>query len=94
MTSSVGISAQQLQDRLRDELSARFGVDGSEVTADTTFEALGLDSLALVELSDVLQGALGVSIADDDFTGEQRIADVVALLQEKLIENAAATDQA
>lgn len=94
MTSSVRFSAQQIEDQLRDELAARFGVDSAEVTSDATFEALGLDSLALVELSDVLQSTLTVSIADDDFNGEQNIADVVALLQEKLSEHGAAADQA
>ncbi|WP_399934846.1 acyl carrier protein [Streptomyces kanamyceticus] len=93
MTAFVHPSAEQLQDQLRSELVTRFGVEGTDVTPEMTFGDLGLDSLALVELSDVLQSVLEVPIADDDFNGEQKIADVVTLLQDKLIEHAGAQGQ-
>ncbi|MFF7166816.1 acyl carrier protein [Streptomyces sp. NPDC008086] len=93
MTASVHPSAEQLQDQLRSELVTRFGVEGTEVTPDMTFGELGLDSLALVELSDVLQSVLEIPIADDDFNGEQKIAEVVTLLQDKLVEHAGAQGQ-
>ncbi|MFD0003742.1 MULTISPECIES: acyl carrier protein [unclassified Streptomyces] len=93
MTASVHPSAEQLQDQLRSELVTRFGVEDAEVTPEMTFGELGLDSLALVELSDVLQSVLEIPIADDDFNGEQKIAEVVTLLQDKLVEHAGAQGQ-
>ncbi|WP_329295783.1 acyl carrier protein [Streptomyces pseudovenezuelae] len=93
MTASVHPSAEQLQDQLRSELVTRFGVEDADVTPETTFGALGLDSLALVELSDVLQSVLEIPIADDDFNGEQKIAEVVTLLQDKLVEHAGVQGQ-
>ncbi|MFF7172875.1 acyl carrier protein [Streptomyces pseudovenezuelae] len=94
MTASVHPSAEQLEGQLRSELVTRFGVESTDVTPEMTFGDLGLDSLALVELSDVLQSVLEVPIEDDDFNGEQKIADVVTLLQNKLIEHVGAQDQA
>ncbi|MDX3129437.1 acyl carrier protein [Streptomyces europaeiscabiei] len=93
MTASVHPSAEQLQDQLRSELVTRFGVEDADVTAEMTFGELGLDSLALVELSDVLQSVLEIPIADDDFSGEQKIAEVVTLLQDKLVEHVDAQGQ-
>ncbi|EGX58126.1 hypothetical protein SZN_19420 [Streptomyces zinciresistens K42] len=94
MTASAHPSAEQLQDQLRSELVTRFGVEDTDVTPETTFGELGLDSLALVELSDVLQSVLEIPIADDDFNGEQKITDVVALLRGKLAEHAGAQGRA
>ena len=75
----------------RDELLAQltriltdeFGVPADDVTADATFESLGLDSLDLVEVTMVVDEELGVRIPDErlsDITTPGDAVDVIAEL--------------
>jgi acyl carrier protein len=47
-------------------LSSRFEVDPAEVEPDTSLADLGLDSLAAVELFDILQERTGIPLEIDD----------------------------
>ncbi|AJE87374.1 hypothetical protein SLNWT_6998 [Streptomyces albus] len=86
MTSSTTTSTQTIEAEIRSCLTERFGVDSSSLESGVTFEGLELDSLALVELSDVLQESIGVTIADDDLNAEQTIGEAAALLLAKVHE--------
>jgi acyl carrier protein len=70
-------------ERLSEILVGYFGVEEHEVTPDTTFAALDLDSLAIVEFALVLEKEFGVAIAEDAVTPRARVADALALLSAK-----------
>jgi acyl carrier protein len=48
-------------------LATMAGLPPDQVTSETTFESLSLDSLDLVELTLMLEDELGVEIDRDDF---------------------------
>lgn len=63
---------------------AQFGVDEHEVRHDTTFEQLEIDSLALVELVEVLQEQFRVTLTDEEVTKAATISDVSSLIESKV----------
>lgn len=77
------MSRQDLLEKLTAILTDQFGVPADDVSEDATFEALGLDSLDLVEVTLVVDEELGVRIPDDrlgDITTVGDAVDVVAEL--------------
>jgi acyl carrier protein len=67
----------------REILTGEFGVPADDVTADATFEALGLDSLDVVELTLVLEDRVGVKLGDEDLEGVRTVGDAIAKVQER-----------
>lgn len=58
-------------------------LNGKEITLDSTFKDLGLDSLDLVELVFQFEEALGVQFEDDELAGLKTVQDVVTLIESK-----------
>jgi acyl carrier protein len=64
------------------ELLARFGVPETEITLDSTFEDLDLDSLTLVEFTLCAEQEFGVKIEDDTLNRQdtlKRAAEVIEI---------------
>jgi acyl carrier protein len=61
-------------------LTDQFGVPADEITEDATFEALGLDSLDLVEVTLVIDEELGIRIPDERLGDIQTTGDAVTVL--------------
>lgn len=61
-------------------LTDQFGVPADEITEDATFEALGLDSLDLVEVTLVIDEELGIRIPDEKLGEIQTTGDAVTVL--------------
>jgi acyl carrier protein len=70
-------------DRLREILTAYFGVEADEVQLDATFAQLDLDSLAIVEFALVAEKEFGVPIGEDEVTPHATVTDALALLGAK-----------
>jgi len=66
-----------------DILAKEFGVPAEDFAPDATFEALGLDSLDVVELTLVLEDRVGVKLSDEDLEGVRTVQDAVAKVQER-----------
>jgi acyl carrier protein len=66
-----------------DLLVSDFGVPAEEISADATFEALGLDSLDIVELTLALEDRIGVKLGDDDLEQVRTVQDAIDKVQEK-----------
>ncbi len=58
-------------------------LNGKEITLDSTFKDLGLDSLDLVELVFQFEEALGVQFEDDELASLKTVQDVVTLIESK-----------
>lgn len=54
-----------------------FDVPADEVTADATFESLGLDSLDVVELTLVLEEETGVKLEDEELEDVRTVQDAI-----------------
>ncbi len=66
-----------------DLLTAEFGVPADEISAEATFEALGLDSLDIVELTLALEDRTGVKLGDDDLEQVRSVQDAIDKVREK-----------
>jgi acyl carrier protein len=75
--------SDDLLETFRTILAGEFSVPADEVTADATFEALGLDSLDVVELTLVLEYRVGVKLGDEDLEGVRTVGDAVAKVRER-----------
>lgn len=60
----------------------KLNVDAKEITAETTFEDLGADSLDIVELVMALEEEFDLEISDDDADKISSIGDAVAYIKE------------
>lgn len=64
-------------------LTEEFGVPEADITPEATFEALGLDSLDVVELTLVLEEKTGVKLEDEELEDVKSIQDAMDKIQEK-----------
>lgn len=71
---------EALYERLRDILAGKLHVDPDLITYDATPEEIELDSLALVELSLVLETEFGIRISEDDLAEAPTVGAVVRLM--------------
>jgi acyl carrier protein len=58
----------------------RFGPDADEVTRDSTFETLDIDSLDLVELAQIIEDEFGVKLESSDVKELKSVGDVIDLV--------------
>lgn len=70
-------------DKIVTMLDEKFGIAADEVTAESSFEELDLDSLDLVEFSMAAEDDLGVKITDDEAAELKTVGDAVSLLESK-----------
>ena len=73
---------------LKDILVGRLGMADSEVGEDTTatFEGLGLDSLAFLELQLEIDQRYGFEVADEDAERIKTLQDAIDYMNTKLAE--------
>jgi acyl carrier protein len=72
------------QDRLFALVSEKLGVMPEELDTTSTFDHLDLDSLALIELSVIVQKEFGVQIDETALTSENTFADILAEIDGKI----------
>lgn len=72
-------------ERLVGLLNRGFGVEPGEVSPETTFNELEMDSLALVELGLAAQEEFGVAIGDDDIRSGDSIGEAAEVIAAKAV---------
>jgi len=75
--------SQELLDTISEVLSEDFGVPEDDIAPDATFEALGLDSLDVVELTLVLEEKTGVKLEDEELEDIRTLQQAVDKIAEK-----------
>lgn len=80
--STTTVSPDKVFDTVADAL-AELGPERSEITRESTFESLDVDSLDLVEVGQVIQDQFGVEIKGDDMKNLSTVGEVVALVVER-----------
>jgi acyl carrier protein len=58
----------------------QFGVDESEISRDSSFEELDIDSLDLTELSQIIEEEFGVTIKGEDARKIKTVGDAIDLV--------------
>jgi acyl carrier protein len=64
-----------------DILTGKFEIPAEEVSRGTVFEDLAVDSLALLEMSLILEKRLGVSIEEGVLTAQQSIDEAARVVE-------------
>jgi acyl carrier protein len=64
-------------------LTEEFGVPADDISPESTFESLGLDSLDVVELTLVLEEKTGVKLEDEELEDVKTVQDAVNKVAEK-----------
>lgn len=75
--------SQDLYAVFTEMLTEEFGVPAEDISPDATFEALGLDSLDVVELTLVLEERTGVKLEDEELEDVKTVQDAVDKVAEK-----------
>lgn len=70
-------------DKIVAMLDDKFGIAADEITPESSFEELDLDSLDLVEFSMAAEDDMGVKITDDEAAELKTVGDAVRLLEAK-----------
>ena len=66
-------------------LSEQLGVDAENITMDTSFEELGVDSVDVVDLTMAVEEAFNLEdLADENLSDMTTVGDFVRFLQTKL----------
>ncbi len=69
--------------KIVDILSSKLDIDKKTVTAESTFQDLGADSLDLLEIIMRLEEQFGIEINDEDAEKMNKMQDVVAYINER-----------
>jgi acyl carrier protein len=75
---------EEITAKLTSIITEEFGVPAVEVTTDATFEALGLDSLDLVELTMILDEQVGVKLEDEDLESIETVQQAIDAIAAKI----------
>jgi acyl carrier protein len=73
------ITAEQVEARVVETL-ASFGPDADQISRESTFEELDIDSLDLVELAQVVEDDYGVVLKGEDMKELKTVGDAVDLI--------------
>ena len=65
------------------EALPQFGVEESEITRESTFEELDVDSLDLAELSQIIEDEYGVALKGDDVGKIKTVGDAIDLVLQR-----------
>ena len=65
------------------EALPQFGVEASEITKESTFEELDVDSLDLAELSQIIEDEYGVKLKGEDVGKIKTVGDAVDLVVQR-----------
>jgi acyl carrier protein len=83
--ASTDTSRETIENVLMDAL-ATMGPDRSEITRERTFEELDIDSLDVVEMSQIIEEKWGLVIDPEEFAGIETIGSALDLVIAKLEE--------
>jgi acyl carrier protein len=76
------VTSEAVEKTIMDALP-QFGVEESEISRDSTFEELDIDSLDLTELSQIIEDEYGVTIKGDDARKISTVGDAIDLVVSK-----------
>jgi acyl carrier protein len=73
------VTTEQVESRVIEAL-ASFGPDPEQMTRDSTFEELDIDSLDLVELAQIVEDEYGVVLKSEDMKELATVGDAIDLI--------------
>jgi len=75
----AGVTTDRVEQVIFDGL-AEVGAERDEISRDATFDALDVDSLDLVEVSQIIEDEFGVELEGDDVKDLKTVGEVIDLV--------------
>jgi acyl carrier protein len=88
------VTAQEIEDLLREMLVEEFDIESDQITNDATLESLDLDSLDLVEIGQMIEQKYGVRIKAADAEGVTDLGGVIDMIHKKVLAGPTADEEA
>ncbi len=82
---------EELRQAFAETVAEILGVEPSDIRPERTWDELDADSLALTEISLILDDAFGIRLPDVDPADMQTVGDALALVERAVADRAAAT---
>ncbi len=82
----------ELRQAFAETVAEILGIEPSEVRVERTWDELDADSLALTEISLVLDEAFGIRLPDVEPADMQTVGDALALVERAVAERSAASE--
>jgi acyl carrier protein len=84
----VGTIAQEneVQRDIVEYLDAHYSIEPGEITDESTMEDLGLDSLGVLAIADIVENKYGISLDDERIAGVRTVSDFKDLVALKIAE--------
>lgn len=76
---STAVTTEAVEKVVTDAI-AQFGADPAEITTESTFEQLDVDSLDLAELAQIIEDEFGVELKGDDVAKIKTVGDAVEMV--------------
>jgi acyl carrier protein len=76
------VTEQEIEQVVIESLK-EFGIDQSEISPVASFEDLGVDSLDLAELAQVIEERFGIELKGSDVAEVRNVRDAVRLISER-----------
>jgi len=80
---AAAVTEENVEKTVLDALPQFVDVDPSEITRDSKFEDLDVDSLDLAELSQIIEDEFGVQLKGDDVGKIKTVGDAIDLVVAK-----------
>ena len=77
------VTTEQVEARVIEAL-ASFGPEADQITRESTFEELDIDSLDLVELAQIVEDEYGVVLKGEDMKELKSVGDAVDLIASRV----------
>jgi len=87
----VATHPEELRQAFTETVAEILGIEPDEVRPEKTWDELDADSLALTEISLVLDDAFGIRLPDVDPADMQTVGDALALVERAVADRAAST---
>jgi acyl carrier protein len=78
--------ADEIERDIIEYLGAHYGVEPDEITDESTLEGLGLDSLGVLAIADIVENKYGISLDDERIAGVRTLTDFKDLVVLKIAE--------
>jgi acyl carrier protein len=80
---STTVTREVLEQRVFTALE-EFGAEADQISPDSTFESLDVDSLDIVEFAQIVEDEYGVKLGAEDLEGVKTVRQAVDLVMSKL----------
>ena len=67
-------------------LGAHYSIEADEITDESTMDNLGLDSLGVLAIADIVENKYGISLDDERIAGVRTLSDFKGLIVLKITE--------